>query len=98
MIFVLPLLVLVLVSGMVEEEMKNDQNLFKKTSSYVSVRTGNLTKEQMSSLNQMISSLNENMKVFREGRTMEEFKSNETAVEQVCRLSILFCCVNDMLP
>ena len=83
MIFVLPLLVLVLVSGMVEEEMKNGQNLWKKTSSYVSTRTGNLTKEKMSLLNQMIISLNENMKVFREGRTMEEFKSNKTAVEQM---------------
>lgn len=79
-------LFLVLVSGMVEEDMKNGQSLWKKTSSYVSARTGNLTKEQMSSLNQMISSLNENMKVFREGRTMEEFKSNETAVEQMAEM------------
>ena len=85
-IFVLPLLVLVLVSGMVEEEMKNGQSLWKKTSSIVKASSGNLTKEQMSSLNQMISKLNKNIKIFRGERTMEEFKSNDTAVEQMAEI------------
>ena len=83
-ILVLPLLVLVLVSGMVEEEMKNGQNLWKKTSSIVS--TENLTKEQISSLNQMISKFNDNIVIFRGEQTMEEFKSNDTAVEQMAEI------------
>ena len=83
-IFVLPLLVLVLVSGMVEEEMKNGQNLWKKTSSIVS--TENLTKEQISSLNQMISKFNENIEIFRRELTIEEFKSNDTAVKQMAEI------------
>ena len=81
-IFVLPLLVLVLVSGLVEEEMENGQNLWKKTSSIVKASTGNLTKEQLSSLNQIIGKLNENIQKFLGERNMEEFKSNATAVEQ----------------
>ena len=80
-ILVLPLIVLVLVSGMVEEEMKNGQSLWKKTSSILS--TENLTKEQISSLNQMISKFNENIQIYRGERTMEEFKSNDTAVKQM---------------
>ena len=84
-IFVLPLLVLVLVSGMVEEEMKNGQSLWKKTSSIIKASTGNLTKEQISSLNQMISKLNENIQIFRGELTMEEFKS-VTAVEQMAEI------------
>ena len=83
-ILVLPLLVLVLVSGMVEEEMKNGQNLWKKTSSIVS--TENLTKEQISSLNQMISKFNENIVIFRGEQTIEEFKSNDTAVKQMAEI------------
>merc|ERR1719483_1423351 len=59
-----------------------------KTSSIVSDRTGNLTitKEQMSSLNQMISSLNKNIALMVNGRNLEDFKTNETAVEQMVEL------------
>ena len=83
MICVLPLLVLVLVSGMIEEEMENGQILWTKTSSIVSARSGDLTKEQIVSLNRMISKLNENIQVFREDRTIEELISNDTAVEKM---------------
>ena len=82
-IFVLPLLVLVLVSGMIEEEMENGQILWTKTSSIVSARSGDLTKEQIVSLNRMISKLNENIQVFREEHTIEELKTNDTAVEKM---------------
>ena len=37
----------------------------------------------MSSLNQMISKLNENITLMVGGRELEDFKTNETAVEQV---------------
>ena len=37
----------------------------------------------MSSLNQMISMLNENITLMVGGRELEDFKTNETAVEQV---------------
>ena len=84
-IILFPLLFLVLVSGMVEEEMKNveSESLYEKTSTILSARSGNLTKEQKSSLDQMISKLNENIKNIVGGRELESFKSNETAIEKM---------------
>ena len=58
-------------------------SLYQKTSAIVSASSKNLTKEQMSSLNQMISKLNENITQLVGGRELEDFKTNETAVEQV---------------
>ena len=62
------LLLLVLVSGMVEEEMRNSKSSFDKISPIVSAIPENFTREQMSSLNQMISKLNENDQRTRIGR------------------------------
>ena len=72
-------------------------SLYQKTSAIVSASSKNLTKEQMSSLNQMISKLNENITLMVGGRTLEDFKTNETAVKQVfsssswrfCTMSII---------
>ena len=86
MIILSPLLFLVLVSGMVEEEMTNDKSLHEKTSAILSARSENLTKEQMSSLNQMISQLNENVANRVRERELEDFNSNETAVEQMAKI------------
>ena len=69
----------------------NGESLYKKTSSIVSARSENLTREQMASLNKMISKLNENIAHMVGGRDLKDFKTNETAVEQVWRLSILLC-------
>ena len=59
------------------------QSLYRKTSAILSANSKNLTKEQISSLNQMISKLNENITQLVGGRELEDFKTNETAVEQV---------------
>ena len=84
MIIIFPLLFLVLVSGMVEEEMKNveSESLYEKTSTILSARSGNLTKEQISSVDQMKSKLNEDIKIIIGGRDLEDFKNNETAIEK----------------
>ena len=58
-------------------------SLYQKTSAILSANSRNLTREQMSSLNQMISMLNENITLMVGGRELEDFKTNETAVEQV---------------
>ena len=63
-----PLLFFVLVSGMVEEKMRNSESSFDKISPIVSARSENFTREQMSSLNQTISKLNENGQRTRIGR------------------------------
>ena len=57
--------------------------MWKKTSSIVNAKSEYLTKEEISSLNLMISKLNANLK---HGRTVEEFKSYETAVEQMSKI------------
>ena len=73
---------------MVEEEMKNIESeiLYKKTSTILSARSGNLTKEQMSSLDQMTSKLNENLENMIGGRELEDFKNNETAIEKMAEI------------
>ena len=70
-------------SAILTNEISNGQSLWKKTSSIVSARSENLSAEQMSSMNRMISYFNEDIKKMVGGRTLEEFKFNETAVEQV---------------
>lgn len=88
-IILFPLLFLVLVSGSIEEEKTvglAGESLYKKTSAILSASSKNLTKEQMSSINQMISKLNENITLVVGGRTLEDFKTNETAVKQIAEI------------
>merc|ERR1719483_1869420 len=66
-------------SAILTNEISNGESLWKKTSSIVSASSENLSAEQKSSLNQMIGNINEIVG----GRTLEEFKFNETAVEQM---------------
>jgi hypothetical protein len=73
-------------SAILTNEISNGKSLWKKTSSFVSERSENLSAEQKSSFNQMISRINENINEIVGGRTLEEFKFNETAVEQVINL------------
>ena len=70
-------------SAILTNEISNGESLWKKTSSFVSERSETLSAEEKSSLNQMISKINENINEIVGGRTLEEFKFNETAVEQV---------------
>merc|ERR1712008_513856 len=49
-------------------------------------RSKNLTSEQLSSLNQMINSLNKNLALMVDGRKLEDFKTNETAVAQMAEI------------
>merc|ERR1712203_455059 len=74
--------------GSIEEErtVGFGDSLYQKTSAIVSASSKNLTKEQMSSLNQMISKLNENITLMVGGRDLEDFKTNETAVEQIAEI------------
>ena len=76
-------------SAILTNEISNGESLWKKTSSFVSARSENLSAEQKSSLNQMISKINENINEIVGGRTLEEFKFNETAVEQVSNLLLI---------
>ena len=76
-------------SAILTNEISNGESLWKKTSSIVSARSENLSAEQKSSLNQMISKINENINEIVGGRTLEEFKFNETAVEQVSNLLLI---------
>ena len=76
-------------SAILTNEISNGESLWKKTSSFVSERSENLSAEQKSSLNQMISKINENINEIVGGRTLEEFKFNETAVEQVSNLLLI---------
>jgi hypothetical protein len=87
-IILFPLLFLVLVSGSIEEErtVGFGDSLYQKTSAIVSASFKNLTKEQISSLNQMISKLNENITLMVGGRNLEDFKTNETAVKQIAEI------------
>ena len=73
-------------SAILTNEISNGENLWKKISSIVSERSENLSAEQKSSLNHMITKINSNIEEVLGGRTLEEFKSNETAVEQVSNL------------
>ena len=73
-------------SAILTNEISNGESLWKKTSSFVSERSENLSAEQTSSLNEMISRINEKINEIVGGRTLEEFKFNETAVEQVSNL------------
>ena len=75
-------------SAILTNEISNGESLWKKTSSFVSERSENLSADQKSSLNQMISKINENINENVGGRTLEEFKFNETAVEQVSNLLV----------
>jgi len=92
-IILFPTLFLVLVFGLVEgspvEEERTIQfgeSLYRKTSAILSANSNNLTQEQISSLNQMISKLNENITLLVGGRQLEDFKTNETAVEQMAEI------------
>ena len=76
-------------SAILTHEISNGESLWKKTSSFVSERSENLSAEEKSSLNQMISKINENVNEIVGGRTLEEFKFNETAVEQVSNLLLI---------
>ena len=58
----------------------NGEILYEQTSSIASASAENLTKEQMSLLNCMMSKLNENIRHMVGERTLEKWKSNETAV------------------
>ena len=84
-IITFPLLFLGLVSGMVLHESRNGEILYKKTSSIVSARAENLTKEQISLLNHMVSKLNKNIGHMVRGKTLDEFKNNKTAVEKMAK-------------
>ena len=76
-------------SAILTNEISNGESLWKKTSSFVSERSETLSAEEKSSLNQMISKINENVNEIVGGRTLEEFKFNETAVEQVSNLLLI---------
>ena len=76
-------------SAILTNEISNGESLWKKTSSFVSERSENLSAEEKSSLNQIISKINENVNEIVGGRTLEEFKFNETAVEQVSNLLLI---------
>ena len=75
-------------TAILKSEISTGESLWKKTSSFVSERFENLSAEQKSSLNQMISKINENINEIVGGRTLEEFKFNETAVDQVSNLLV----------
>ena len=76
-------------SAILTNEISNGESLWKKTSSFVSERSETLSAEEKSSLNQIISKINENVNEIVGGRNLEEFKFNETAVEQVSNLLLI---------
>merc|ERR1711862_15749 len=82
-IILFPLILFVLTSGMIEDEVENGETLWRKTSAIIAARPENLTSQQVAILNKMVSRMNANITQMVGLRNLEEFRSNTTAVQLV---------------